>query len=113
VPLKKLRSLSLRRRPWRFWSWHRGLYWLKMEATTGQGFMRVLACYKEIVKGQKMTLFHRTSVFGFFKISSGTLTSPPGLSDIGDDHPADRPTVQVEIPPPSCVFFVRFYISFS
>jgi hypothetical protein len=83
-----------------------------MEATTGQGFMRVLACYKEIVKGQKMTLFHRTSVFYFFKISSGTLTSPPGLSDIRDDHRADRPTVQMEILPPSCVLFFRFHFFF-
>jgi len=48
-----------------------------------------------------VSLFHRTSLFDFFfKISRGTRASPPGVSDIGDDYPADRPTVQVEIPVP-------------
>ena len=58
-PESKERTVTL-------WSWLRGLYWSKLEATTGQGFMRVLACYKEIVKGQKMYLFHQTSLFDSF-----------------------------------------------
>ena len=51
----------------------------------------------------------------FFKISSGTRASPPGLPDSGYGNPVDRPTVQVEIPPPppSCVLFVRFHFFFD
>ena len=84
---------------------------LQLEATTEQGFMKALACYEETLMGQKMSLFRQTSVFDFFfKISSWTCASPPGLSDIGEGHPSDRPTVQVEVPPPSFVLFVRFHI---
>jgi hypothetical protein len=61
-----------------------------VEATTGQGFIRMLASCKEIMSWQKMSLFHQTSVFDFFKISSGTRTSPPGMSDIEYGHPAGQ-----------------------
>jgi len=33
--------------------------------------MSVLACYKEIVKGQKMSLFHQTSLFDFSRYHQG------------------------------------------
>lgn len=57
------------------------------EAATGQGVMRMLACYEEILKKKKY-LSGQTSVYDFFKSSSGTCTVPPVLLDIGDDDPA-------------------------
>jgi hypothetical protein len=45
-------------------------------------------------------------------ISLETCAPPPVLSDIGDGHPADRPTVHVEVPPPSFVLFARFHLFF-
>ena len=57
-------SLSLRRGPWQFWSWLRGLIVIatgikvfedanlnkRRRATTGQGIMRMRACYEGILK---------------------------------------------------------------
>jgi hypothetical protein len=46
-----------------------------------------------------MAFASATSVFNFFKSSSGPRVSPSVLSGIGDDDPDDRPTVQEEVQP--------------
>jgi hypothetical protein len=60
----------------------------------------MLAHYREILKEKKRSLPWQTSVFDFFKPSSGTRVSPPVLLDTGDDDPDDMMTVQEEVPPP-------------
>lgn len=56
----------------------------------------------------------QTSVMGFLKLSSGTLTSPPVLLDAGDGDLGDSPVGQEEVPPPkfSFVYFI-FFVNFS
>jgi hypothetical protein len=42
-------------------------------------------------------LSHQTSVFKFFRSSSGTRALPPVLLDTADDDSDDMPTVQEEV----------------
>jgi hypothetical protein len=92
APLKKIKKLRklglvLRRGPWRFKGWLRGLHWLKLASrcsrtlqqrapTTRQGLMRMLACYEEILKEKKGPSTRQTSVLDF-KSSSVSPASPP------------------------------------
>jgi hypothetical protein len=48
----------------------------KRVAITGQGIMRALACYEEILKEKKWSLSGQTSVLVFSKSFSGTLSLP-------------------------------------
>jgi hypothetical protein len=64
--------------------------------TTRKGFMRMLACYEEILRQKKRYLYRQITMLDFFKSSSGTLY----YWDIGDDNPDDPPAAQKEVPPP-------------
>jgi len=55
----------------------------------------MLADCEEIL--EKKSISCQTSVFDFLKSSSGNLSLPPVLLNIGDD-PDDWPTVKQEVP---------------
>ena len=63
TPLTKLGnpSLRLRKGPWRFGSWSIGLDWLKVASgcprkMTGQGIVRILACFEEFRREKKRSI---------------------------------------------------------
>jgi len=58
---------------------------------------RMLADCEEILE-KKKSISCQISVLDFFKSSSGTLSLPPVLLNIGDDDPDDWPTVKQEVP---------------
>jgi hypothetical protein len=66
---------------------------------------------------KKRPLSGQTSVIGFLKLSSGTVTSPPILLLVaGAGELGDSPVVQEEVPPPKFsfvyfIFFCEFFIS--
>ena len=122
APLKKLRdlNLSLRRGPWRFWSWLRGLDWLKllsrcMRTLTGTGIGQQQQQLDEELwdacliwgdsEGVEEVCVSPDLSAWFLQSSSETRASPPVLLDIGDDDPYDRPTVPEEVPPPHVVVY--------
>jgi hypothetical protein len=65
--------------------------WNKRQATTRQGSVRTLACYKEILKEKKRSWSCQSSVLNFFKSSV--------LLDLTDNDPDDPPTVHKEFLP--------------
>jgi hypothetical protein len=71
----------------------------KQQATTKQGFMRMLACCEEIMKEKERFLSRLGTMLGFLKLSSGTLASPAVMLNNGDDDTNDPSTVQEEMPP--------------
>ena len=73
--------------------------WNKQQATTRQGSVGTLACYKEILKEKKRSWSCQSSVLQFFKSSSGSSGSPCVLLDIIDNDPSDPPTVNKEFLP--------------
>jgi hypothetical protein len=71
----------------------------KQQAVTPKKWLiRMLSDHQEILKEKKL-LSCRTSVFDFFKSSTGTCVPPSVLLDFGGDDPDDLPTIQVEVPP--------------
>jgi hypothetical protein len=79
-------------------------------ATTGQGIMRMLACYEEVLKEKKRSLSRQSSVLDFFKSHSETHASPLVLLDIRGDDPNDPCTVKEEVPPPHVVICFSDFI---
>jgi hypothetical protein len=56
----------------------------------------MLAYYEQILERKSFSC--QTSVLDFFKSSSGTLSLPPVLLNIGDDDPDDWPAIKQEVP---------------
>jgi hypothetical protein len=113
VSLKMLRAqnLSQRRGPWWFWSWMRGLDWVKLASrclrTLGARSSEWHQPDKELwgcmlaegwSEWEEEVFVGQTSVLDLLMSSSWTRTSPPVLLESGSDVPNDPPTVREEVP---------------
>ena len=83
--------------------------WNKQQATTRQGSVRTLVCYKEILKEKKRSWSCQSSVLNLFKSSSGSSASPHVLLDIIDNNPDDPPTVHKEFLPPEILICLSHF----
>jgi hypothetical protein len=69
------------------------------------------ACYADILKEKRGSVFHQSVMLVFFKSFAGARVSPPVLLDIRYDDLHDVLAVEEKIPPTplKLPFFVRFY----